>query len=158
MERKHAPESDRSWLHTWLTGQLRSLYASISSSVKQRFHLHQLGLDMAANSDLKKKLIPPIEKSRRWQPRICEMALINKVIRGIFCLDSLHPSHLKTQDDCWGTSLVVQWVRLCAPNAGGPGSIPGQGTRSHIHAATKESACHNKGPHMPQLKESANRN
>ena len=27
------------------------------------------------------------------------------------------------------TSLVVQWLRLCTPNAGGPGSIPGQGTR-----------------------------
>ena len=36
-----------------------------------------------------------------------------------------------------GTSLVVQWIRLYAPNAGGPGSIPGQGTRSHMHAATK---------------------
>ena len=31
-----------------------------------------------------------------------------------------------------GTSLVVQWLRLCTPNAGGPGSIPGQGTRSHM--------------------------
>ena len=31
-----------------------------------------------------------------------------------------------------GTSLVVQWLRLSAPNAGGPGSIPGQGTRSHV--------------------------
>ena len=40
-----------------------------------------------------------------------------------------------------GTSLVVQWLRLCTPNAGGPGSIPGQGTRSH----------------MPQLKEPAGR-
>ena len=30
------------------------------------------------------------------------------------------------------TSLVVQWLRLRAPNAGGPGSIPGQGTRSHM--------------------------
>ncbi|TEA30634.1 hypothetical protein DBR06_SOUSAS4110079, partial [Sousa chinensis] len=29
-------------------------------------------------------------------------------------------------------SLVVQWLRLCSPNAGGPGSIPGQGTRSHM--------------------------
>ena len=29
------------------------------------------------------------------------------------------------------TSLVVQWLRLCAPNAGDAGSIPGQGTRSH---------------------------
>ncbi|TEA40054.1 hypothetical protein DBR06_SOUSAS2910120, partial [Sousa chinensis] len=27
-------------------------------------------------------------------------------------------------------SLVFQWLQLCAPNAGGPGSIPGQGTRS----------------------------
>ena len=36
-----------------------------------------------------------------------------------------------------GTSLVVQWVRLCTPNAGGWGSIPGQGTGSHMHAATK---------------------
>ena len=42
-----------------------------------------------------------------------------------------------------GTSLVAQWLRLCAPNLGGPGSIPGQGTRSHMlqlrnqHAAMK---------------------
>ena len=28
-----------------------------------------------------------------------------------------------------GASLVVQWLWLCAPNAGGLGSIPGQGTR-----------------------------
>ena len=38
-----------------------------------------------------------------------------------------------------GTSLVVQWLRLCAPNAGGLGSIPGRGTR----------------PYMPQLKDAA---
>ena len=31
-----------------------------------------------------------------------------------------------------GTSLVVQWLRLCAPSAGTLGSIPGQGTRSHM--------------------------
>ena len=30
------------------------------------------------------------------------------------------------------TFLVVQWLRLCSPNAGGPGLIPGQGTRSHM--------------------------
>ena len=30
-----------------------------------------------------------------------------------------------------GTCLVVQWLRLCAPNAGGLGSIPGRGTRPH---------------------------
>ena len=28
-----------------------------------------------------------------------------------------------------GTSLVVQWLKLHDPNAGGPGMIPGQGTR-----------------------------
>ena len=43
----------------------------------------------------------------------------------------------------WGTSLVVQSPRLHAPNAGDLGSIPGQGTRSHMpqlswHAATKD--------------------
>ena len=43
-----------------------------------------------------------------------------------------------------GTCLVVQWVRICAPNAGGPGSIPGWGTRSHTHAATKKSVCRKK--------------
>ena len=48
-----------------------------------------------------------------------------------------------------GTSLVVQWLRLWAPNAGGPGSIPGQGTRSHVRAATKEPAC------LPQLRPGA---
>ena len=31
-----------------------------------------------------------------------------------------------------GTSLVVQWLRGCAHNAGGLGSILGQGTRSHM--------------------------
>ena len=31
-----------------------------------------------------------------------------------------------------GISLVVQWLRLHTPKAGGPGSIPGQGTRSHV--------------------------
>ncbi|TEA22658.1 hypothetical protein DBR06_SOUSAS14710058, partial [Sousa chinensis] len=34
-------------------------------------------------------------------------------------------------------SLVVQWLRLHVPNAGGQGLIPGQGTRSHMHATTK---------------------
>ena len=38
--------------------------------------------------------------------------------------------HLLT--DPTGTSLVVQWIRLCTPNTGGPGSIPGQGTRFHM--------------------------
>ena len=35
-----------------------------------------------------------------------------------------------------GTSLVVQWLRLCAPNVGGSGLIPSQGTRSHTPQLT----------------------
>ena len=31
-----------------------------------------------------------------------------------------------------GTSLVVQWLKRLAPNAEGPGLIPGWGTRSRI--------------------------
>ena len=29
-------------------------------------------------------------------------------------------------------SLMVQWQRLWAPNTGGLGSVPAQGTRSHM--------------------------
>ena len=54
-----------------------------------------------------------------------------------------------------GTSLVVQRLRLHAPDAGGWGSIPGQGTRSHtpplkmiLCATTKteDPACFNRRP------------
>ena len=37
-------------------------------------------------------------------------------------------SHQEVESE---TSLAVQWPRLCVPNAGGPGSILGQGTGSH---------------------------
>ena len=42
-----------------------------------------------------------------------------------------------------GISLVVQWLKLCTPNAGGLGLIPAQGNRFHmlqlkiLHATTK---------------------
>ena len=45
--------------------------------------------------------------------------------------------------DTNGTSLVIQWLRLCTVNAGGSGLIPGQGVGSyvlqlkHLHATTK---------------------
>ena len=44
------------------------------------------------------------------------------------------------------TSLVAQWIRLRPPNTRGPGSIPGQGTRSHMHATTKSSHATTKEP------------
>ena len=53
------------------------------------------------------------------------------------------PSCMILEKTTIGTSLVVQRVRLGAPNAGGLGSIPGQGTGSHMHAATKKPECCN---------------
>ncbi|TEA41560.1 hypothetical protein DBR06_SOUSAS6110029, partial [Sousa chinensis] len=47
---------------------------------------------------------------------------------------------------CLGASLVVQWLRFHVPSAGGPGLIPAQGTRSHMHAATKTSHATTKEP------------
>ena len=57
------------------------------------------------------------------------------------------------------TLLLVQWLRLCTPSEGGPGSIPGQVIGSYIpelrihvpqlklsYATTKEPACGNKDP------------
>ena len=42
----------------------------------------------------------------------------------------LHLCIIGVSEEEKGTSLVVQCLRLCAPRAGGPGLIPGQGTRS----------------------------
>ena len=44
-----------------------------------------------------------------------------------------------------GTSLVVQWQRIHAPNVEVMGSIPGQGTRSHV-PQLEDSPCHSKDP------------
>ena len=45
-----------------------------------------------------------------------------------------------------GTSLVAQWISLRTSNAGGLGLSPCQGTRSHMHAATKSSHAITKEP------------
>ena len=42
-----------------------------------------------------------------------------------------------TRSQKQGTSLAVQWLRLCASTAEGTGSIPGQGTK--IPHATEHS-------------------
>ena len=50
----------------------------------------------------------------------------------MICLDKLHKSNVLIkgrQETSIGTSLVVQWLRLCASNAGGMALIPGQGTK-----------------------------
>ena len=40
-----------------------------------------------------------------------------------------------------GISLVIQWLRPCALNAGSPGLIPGQGTRSHMLQRSSKILC-----------------
>ena len=58
-------------------------------------------------------------------------------------MDKSSTALTKKKIDTRGTSLVVQWVRLPASNAEGLDLIPGQGTRSRMHATTKKSTCHN---------------
>ena len=53
------------------------------------------------------------------------------------------------QETRTGTSMMVQWLRFCTPNAGGPYSIPGQGSQIpktpnaavKILAATTKTRC-----------------
>ena len=42
------------------------------------------------------------------------------------------------------TFLVIQWLRLCIPNVGGPGLIPGQGTRAHMLQLSQSKEINNK--------------
>ena len=58
---------------------------------------------------------------------------------------AFHCTSIPLQKASVAASLVVQWIRLHAPNAGGLGSIPGQGTRAHMHAATKRLHAATKG-------------
>ena len=46
---------------------------------------------------------------------------------------NLYKSNTSTNENyAEGNSLVVEWLRLRAPNAGGLSSIPGQGSRFHV--------------------------
>ena len=56
------------------------------------------------------------------------------------------------------TFLVTQWLRLCAPDAGGPSSIPGQGTIFHmplknkiLHVSTKPGHSQKKDPESSKM-------
>ena len=99
-----------------------------------------------ALSDLKLFFDPPLFTALKWY--LCETTgrihRANLLLTGeetllarpgLGCGEDTHtnkrtePSPLKVST---GASLVVQWPRSCIPNARGPGSIPGQGTRSHM--------------------------
>ena len=71
-----------------------------------------------------------------WDPSLRKLSKIWEEI--YICIDVCVWIYVRLKNIVnHGTSLVAQWIRLCTPSAGGPGSIPGQGTRSHMHAATK---------------------
>ena len=59
---------------------------------------------------------------------------INKMLLDGFCSHRFGRKAGKERErgKCPGTYLVVQQLRFHAPNAGDLGSIPGQGTRSHM--------------------------
>ena len=65
----------------------------------------------------------PWTNHSRYSDGILELAKSEHLSRGL---------NLLFEEGVWGTSLVVQWLRLCTPNAGALGLIPGQGTRSHM--------------------------
>ena len=46
-----------------------------------------------------------------------------------FLVTFFPPAHITFKNRRGGTSLMVQWLQLRAPNAGGMGSIPGWGTK-----------------------------
>ena len=56
-----------------------------------------------------------------------KQVFIVKLFQILFVFENIHNKNVGV-----GNSLVVQWLRLCTPDSGGLGSIPGQGTRSHM--------------------------
>ena len=50
----------------------------------------------------------------------------------MFLLQAMNLERQLLKNLQFGASLVVHWLRLHAPSARDPGSIPGQGTRFHI--------------------------
>ena len=83
-----------------------------------------------------------------WKQPECPSHM--SIIRRINKLWHIHTMELlfgNKKELLLGTSLVVEWVRRHAPNAGGPGSIPAWGTIAHTHVATKSQHAATKSPH-----------
>ena len=74
---------------------------------------------------------------KKWRSRMpCSKLHSRKItlawVRGPWCRVKENSYKTLLSEGAIVTSLVVQWLRLCAPNAGGLGSIPGERTRSHV--------------------------
>ena len=88
-------------------------------------------------------------------------------LKGVHTWGSCFGSEFPHDRRLWqGTSLVVQWLSLHAPNAGGLGLVPSQGTRAHmpqlrvLTPQLKDTTCpsedrrsHNSEPVQPKEKE-----
>ena len=70
----------------------------------------------------------------------------------------LTPTKVTLKTGTIGSFLVVRWLRLCAPNAGGLGSIPSHGTRLH-KATVKDPTCcsEDRKSYVPDLVQSINK-
>ena len=68
------------------------------------------------------------------------ISLVGIIISQWMHLSRFHMVQIYT---IWGASLVILYIGFSTANAGGPGSIPGQGTRSHTPWLRV---------HVPQLK------
>ena len=59
--------------------------------------------------------------------------IFSLMIKAILFIDEIFQIQISDErNHTYGTSLVVQWLRLCTPKARGLGWIPGQGTRFYM--------------------------
>ena len=82
------------------------------------------------------------KKERRKAPFTFVCQLINVLNRKMIELTNHHSAasiiiiHSGKKESLMGTSLAIQWLRLCASNAGGTGSIPRPELRSCMPLST----------------------
>ena len=85
------------------------------------------------SSDLRRYMQPSVHSSTIYNSQEIEATRVSTDSwmdkEDVICIYITLLSHKNYEI---GTSLVVQWLRLWAPKAGDPNSIPGQGTRSHM--------------------------
>ena len=61
-----------------------------------------------------------------------ELSIAMELMIWILYLDKFLMLLLFLKISVIGISLVVRWLKLCAPRARVPGWVPGQGTKSHM--------------------------
>ena len=116
----HGAAKSWTWLSDWTTILVK--HQDITSSEPDPTFLIHLSLPYTLHSDLTEIFIICI-------PGIHHACPCRVLFPGRAPSDNHEHIYLNSTS---GTSFVVQWLRLQALSAGGPGVIPGQGTRSHM--------------------------